>query len=226
MALDQLKAVEREARAKVEAQEQAALAARQEELRLQDQTQALRRQATEKLRAALRLQELRVFGYRLLLTLPLLVVAGWLFSKRRHTQQWPFVWGFIFFAGFTFFVELVPYLPEYGGYVRYSVGIILTLLIGRKAIGSLNRYLERQNITEQLPDLERRKELGYEEALARLGKGVCPGCERAVPLTLEGLDFCPHCGINLHNHCPRCAMRKSAFVRYCHACGADARAES
>ena len=94
--------------------------------------------------------------YRLALTLPLLVVAGWLFVKKRKSTYWPFVWGFILFALFAFFVELVPYLPSYGGYVRYIVGILITLLIGRQAIVSLNRYLEKQRLAEQLPDAQRR----------------------------------------------------------------------
>jgi predicted RNA-binding Zn-ribbon protein involved in translation (DUF1610 family) len=179
--------------------------------------------AASQLTAAQQL-ELRVFGYRLLLTLPLLGAAGWLFAKKRQSTWWPFVWGFIYFALFAFFVELVPYLPSYGGYVRYAVGIVVTVLVGRQAIIGLNRYLERQKQAEAMPDLERRKELGYDTALARLAKKVCPGCERPVDLANTAIDYCPHCGICLFDHCEQCAARKSAFSRFCHACGAAARA--
>jgi len=164
--------------------------------------------------------ELRVFLYRLLLTLPLLAIAAWLFVKKRKGTYWPFVWGFIIFAGFAFFVELVPYLPSYGGYVRYIVGIVLTAVIGRYAILALNRYLEKQKAAELLPDAQRREELSYDVALARLAKGVCPGCERPVDLKNTEIDFCPHCGIGLHDHCHACNTRKSAFAKFCHACGA------
>jgi predicted RNA-binding Zn-ribbon protein involved in translation (DUF1610 family) len=165
---------------------------------------------------------LRVFLYRLLLTLPLLVAAGWLFAKKRQSTYWPFVWGFIFFALFAFFVELVPYLPSYGGYVRYIVGIAVTALVGRQAILALNRYLEKQKLAEQLPDAQRRTGLSYDTALTRLSKGVCPGCERAVDLKNSAIDFCPHCGIGLFDHCKQCSTRKSAFAKFCHACGATA----
>ena len=102
------------------------------------------------------------------------MLAGWLFAKKRKTTYSPFFWGFIFFALFAFFVELVPYLPSYGGYVRYAVGIVVTVLIGRQAIIALNRYLEKQKLVEQLPDAQRREELSYDTALMRLSKGVCP----------------------------------------------------
>jgi hypothetical protein len=220
-ALDGLKALEREALAVMQAQQQKALDARQNAARTSDSLEELEQAARVELREAERAQELRVFLYRLALTLPLLVAAGWLFAKKRKSTYWPFVWGFIFFALFAFFVELVPYLPSYGGYVRYIVGIAITVLVGRQAIVSLNRYLEKQKLAEQLPDAQRREELSYDTALTRLSKGVCPGCERSVDLKNPAIDFCPHCGIGLFDHCGVCEARKSAFAKFCHACGAD-----
>ncbi len=221
-ALDGLKATERQALAAVEAQQQALLDAQQAEARATRSLRELERVAGEQLAGAQRSQELRIFLYRLALTLPLLGIAGWLFAKKRQSTWWPFVWGFIYFALFTFFVELVPYLPSYGGYVRSTVGIVITVLVGRQAILALNRYLERQKQAEALPDVERRKELSYDTALARLAKKVCPGCERPVDLANPAIDYCPHCGICLFDHCGRCTARKSAFARFCQACGAGA----
>lgn len=221
-ALDELKIIERKALADVERQQQHLLDARQAEARAQREMRDLESAASVRLSEELRSQELRVFGYRLLLTLPLLGIAGWLFAKKRQSTYWPFVWGFIYFALFAFFVELVPYLPSYGGYVRYVVGIVVTVLVGRYAIVALNRYLEKQKQAEAMPDVERRKELSYDTALARLAKKVCPGCERPVDLANTAIDFCPHCGICLFDHCGQCKERKSAFARFCHACGAAA----
>jgi hypothetical protein len=220
--LDQLAVAERKALAFVESEQQILLDAQQAEARAQANLRDLEAAARDKLHVELRSQELRVFLYRLTLTLPLLGIAGWLFAKKRQSTWWPFVWGFIYFALFAFFVELVPYIPSYGGWVRYVVGIVITALVGRQAILALNRYLERQKLAETLPDVERRRDLSYDTALARLGKKVCPGCERPVELTNTAIDFCPHCGICLFDHCGQCNERKSAFARFCHACGAAA----
>jgi len=221
-ALDALKQKEDEAERAVGAQRQIALDARQSRQRAAERLAKLEDEARTRMDAENRRVELRVFLYRLALTLPLLVIAGWLFAKKRKSTWWPFVWGFIFFALFAFFVELVPYLPSYGGYVRYAVGILITVLVGRYAIVALNRYLERQKAAESQPDTVRRNELSYDTALARLAKGVCPGCERPVDLKNTEIDFCPHCGIGLFDHCHACTTRKSAFARFCHACGAGA----
>ncbi|MEG1456800.1 MAG: zinc ribbon domain-containing protein, partial [Comamonas sp.] len=116
------------------------------------------------------------------------------------------------------------YLPDYGGYVRYGVGIVVTVLLGRYAILALNRYLEKQKQLEALPEVQRREELSYDVALERLAKSVCPGCERPVDLKNTEIDFCPHCGIGLFDHCGHCKTRKNAFSRFCHACGTPAKA--
>ena len=222
--LDALRLNERKTQQAVEQQEQAALDARQAAAAASERLQELEAEGYELMQVEKRKSDLRVFLYRLALTLPLLAIAGWLFVKKRKGTYWPFVWGFIFFALFAFFVELVPYLPSYGGYVRYVVGIGITALVGRYAIVALNLYLERQKLAEALPDQERRKELSYDVALARLGKSVCPGCERPVDLKNEQIDYCPHCGIGLFDRCGHCSTRKSAFARFCHACGTGSQA--
>jgi len=223
-ALDALKQSENLARVALEEHEQNSLKASQTVDRAESEWSQLREAASPAWVSAMRAVELRVFLYRLAITLPLLVAAGWLFAKQRQSTWWPFVWGFIFFALFAFFVELVPYLPDYGGYVRYVVGIVVTVLLGRYAILALNRYLEKQKLQEALPEVQRREELSYDVALERLAKSVCPGCERPVDLKNTGIDFCPHCGIGLFDHCGHCRTRKSAFSRFCHACGTPAQA--
>lgn len=163
--------------------------------------------------------ELHIFLYRLALTLPLLLLAVYLFLKQRHSRWWPFVWGFNFFAVFAFFVELVPYLPSYGGYVRYIVGIIFTIVIGRYAIIAMQRYIERKQAEEALPSNERQMQLEYDAVQKAFDKNICPSCERGLNFQNEHLDYCPHCGIQLFNYCQQCETRKNAFVHYCCRCG-------
>ena len=225
-ALDDLKAVERSATAEVDKQAQLSVDAEQAERKLQEKLGVLENAAQKQLDKKWRQQQTHVFLYRLALTLPLLGIAAWLFAKKRKTTYWPFVWGFIYFALFAFFVELVPYLPSYGGYVRYIVGIIMTVVGGKYAITALQKYLEQQKLAESQPQLVRREELSYDVALTRLSKGVCPGCERGVDLKDTRNDFCPHCGIGLLNKCGACGFRKSAFSKFCNGCGAQSTANS
>lgn len=219
--LDKLKSNEQKTLEAVQEQQKIVMDIQQENSAAQRSLSDLRSSVSGEYQSARRGQELRVFGYRLLLTLPLLALAGWLFVKKRKGTYWPFVWGFIIFATFTFFFELVPYLPSYGGYVRYAVGILVTFLIGRFGIKAMNRYLERQRLAESMPDAERRKVMGYDEALVKISKKVCPGCERPVDFSNTTIDFCPHCGICIFNKCTSCETRKSAFANFCHACGSS-----
>ena len=168
--------------------------------------------------------ELRVFVYRLAFTLPLLLLAIYLFAQHRRKPYWPFVWGFIFFVGFAFFVELVPYLPSYGGYVRFGVGALMTLVAGSYAIRAFRGYLDRQKALEQTPSTERANALDYDLTMASLAKSACPSCER--PVQLQSDNFCPHCGLTLHEACSNCGTRQIGFARFCLTCGAKDSGES
>ena len=217
--LDALQAALLNSQQKVRAEDVRLLDSEQAIANAQQQLDGFMQGAQQRHDAARRAQQLRVFGLRLAFTLPLLLLAAWLLRGYRKSRYWPFVWGFAFFAMFAFFVELVPYLPSYGGYVRYAVGIVLTLAIGTWGIRRIQAYLERQKTVEARPEAERRQDLGYDLAQARLAKKICPSCERPVNLDDPARDFCMHCGITLFDTCPACGTRKSAFGHYCHHCG-------
>jgi hypothetical protein len=192
---------------------------RQEFNRVDSKANELQQTANDALQAATKAQDIRVFLYRLALTLPLLGIAAWLFIKQRKSQYWPFVWGFIFFALFAFFVELVPYMPSYGGYVRYAVGAMMTVLVGSYGIKAMQRYQAKQAQVEQMPEEERREEIDYEQALQRMTKNICPGCERPINTAAESENFCGHCGMGIFRPCGGCGTRNNAFTRYCKVCG-------
>ncbi len=217
--LDALKAQEQTLSTELSAIEKRQLDRRQAMETIQSQISNMEMTAEDSYYKHQKRTEFRVFVYRLLITLPLLLLAAFLFRRYRHTNAWPFVWGFVFFALFAFFVELVPYLPDYGGYVRYGVGIIVTVVVGKYAIGAMNAYLERKRQEEALSSNERQQQMDYDDALVKIGKGICPSCERSLDFNNADLDFCPHCGIHLFEYCHNCTTRKSTFTHYCFKCG-------
>ena len=218
-ALDQLRTAERAQESQVEALESRRTALEQDRDARGRRVQQLLDAGQSGYNRAVQRMELRVFGLRLLLTLPLLLLAVWLFVNRRKGPRWPFVWGFIFFALFTFFFELVPYLPSYGGYLRYLVGLALTVWGGNYAIAALRRYLERQKAAERQPEQERRQQLSYEAAQIRLARKICPACERPLDTNDVSNNFCMNCGLLVFEPCPRCGTRQTTFSHFCRACG-------
>lgn len=225
-ALDDLKTTEQAAQGARDTvqSERDGLTRRIEAARAAEQT--LQQAAQPAFERATFVQEMKVFGLRLALTLPLLAISAWMLFRKPRGDYWPMKRGFILFSAFAFFVELVPYLPEYGGYVRYGVGIILTLVVGHYVIKGMRAYLKAREADETRAEPERVKSIEYEQAIKKMASRACPGCERPLPV-VEGaqIDYCVHCGMHLFNRCGSCATRKFAFFRYCMSCGTPAAPE-
>lgn len=221
--LDGLKASERRAEIEVEQLDATLLAASQAQDANRDAMSSLQTAATGRFERAQFVSELRVFAIRLAMTFPLLLIAGWLIAKKRSSEYWPLARGFVLFAAFAFFVELVPYLPSYGGYVRYGVGIVASAVAGVYVIRAMRKYVAQRQQVEQQSEAERRRSLPYEEAVKRIGAGVCPGCERGIAGGPNNpSNYCVHCGLRLFDECPTCHVRKNGFFPYCPSCGAAA----
>ncbi|MFM0660961.1 zinc ribbon domain-containing protein [Paraburkholderia sediminicola] len=168
---------------------------------------------------ATRHYELQVFGLRLALTLPILLVAVWLFIRYRKARYWTFVYGFALFALSAFFIELVPYLPNFGGYVRVLVGIVLTVFAGLYMLKAFQRYVERKRLELQQDQGERARAIGYDKAVRSFEKKRCPSCDKQWSLGGDDSTFCVHCGLRLFNLCG-CGGRNFSFFPHCHQCGA------
>lgn len=180
-----------------------------------DQEQAV---AQERFGVANQRYELKVFGYRLLLTLPILLIAVWLFIRFRKVRYWPFVYGFGLFALSAFFIELVPYLPNFGGYVRVLVGIVLTVFAGIYLLRVFQRYVDRKREEMQRSQSDRASAVDYGKALSAHGKKFCPSCDKSYSVGGEGATFCIHCGLKLFEECG-CGGRNFAFFPFCNQCG-------
>ena len=189
---------------------------------LEQQQAALETKANRAFEAARSSHEWTSFLIRFGFVLPVLLLAIQLFRRQRASEQWPFVWGFLLFALFAFFVELVPYLPSFGAYIRYGVGALLTYLGGRALMRWLRAYLIRKQEEQQAPQEERLQQIRYEKALQTLSRRQCPSCERTISSSEAPLpDYCMHCGLRIKAHCPSCDHHHLAFYPYCPSCGSS-----
>jgi predicted amidophosphoribosyltransferase len=122
------------------------------------------------------------------------------------------------FALTAFFVELVPYLPYFGGYVRVLVGIVLTIFAGVYIPRAFQRYVERKRAELHQSQIERARSVDYEKALSAYRKKLCPSCYRPWHLGGEQASFCTHCGLHLFKICG-CSGHNFAFFPFCNQCG-------
>lgn len=195
--------------------------------------------AETKYYAELKHYDLKVFLIRLLFVAPILALGIFFFVRYRRHKFWPLYFGFTLFSLYAFFFGLVPYLPSYGGYVRYAVGIILSAGLGYYAIKSIRQFIENKQAELQVSTQERAKNVQTEVAEKALENHFCPSCGKdfiikkwEFPLkNIESdayklvTDFCRHCGLELFKNCNKCGNKNFAHLPFCSSCGTKPTAE-
>lgn len=182
---------------------------------------------------AIKSYDLKVFLIRLLFVTPVLALGIFFFVRYRNHKFWPLFFGFSLFSMYAFFFGLVPYLPSYGGYVRYAVGILLSAGLGYYAIRSIRRYIEQKQAELKTSTQERAKNVRLEVAEKALENHYCPSCGKdfiikrwETPLKPNEnemyklvTDFCRHCGLELFSNCKNCGNKNFAHLLFCASCG-------
>ncbi len=183
---------------------------------------------------AIRKYDLKVFLIRLLFILPILLLGIYFIIKFRKHKYWPLFLGYVLFSFYAFFFGLVPYLPSYGGYIRYTVGIILSILFGVYAINKIKAFIEQKKKELKVSTTERAKKVQTETAEKALDNHMCPSCgkdfivkkwDKSVSnkdkTSTYGVvtNFCRFCGLELFKKCNNCGSENFAHLPFCSNCG-------
>jgi predicted RNA-binding Zn-ribbon protein involved in translation (DUF1610 family) len=206
--------------------------------KLLEETQILiekeRQEAEKKYLKELKRYELKVFLIRLLFVGPVLAIGIFFIIRFRRHKFWPLFFGFSLFSFYAFFFGLVPYLPSYGGYVRYAVGIILSVGLGYYAIRSIRQFIDKKQAELKVSTQERAKNVQTEVAEKALENHFCPSCgkdfiikrwDAPFPKAPDAesyklaTSFCRHCGLELFKNCAACGNRNFVHLPYCASCG-------
>lgn len=168
---------------------------------------------------------LKIFAVRLLFVCPLLALAIFLVIKYRTGKFAAFIWGYSVFVLWAFFFGLIPYLPSFGGYVQYGVGIVLTIIVGYYVIKYTQNYVREKQKQAQLSSEERSKKIAEAAALRSYTMKVCPSCEHSyMPSVTKSAtlpSFCSHCGLELFSPCKNCSEVNFVHFNFCWKCGAE-----
>ncbi len=196
--------------------------------------------AEKKYEEELKRYDLKVFFIRLLFVAPILALGIFFFIRYRKNKFWPLYFGFTLFSFYAFFFGLVPYLPSYGGYIRYTVGIILSVSLGYYAIKRIRAFIEEKQTELKVSTQERAKNVQIEVAEKALENHFCPSCGKdflikkwELPVKLNDIDtiklatdFCRHCGLELFSNCKTCSNRNFAHLPFCSTCGTKSTKEN
>jgi len=190
--------------------------------------------AYAKYEKALKKHELKVFLIRLIFVAPILVLGIFFFIRYRRHKFYPLFFGFSLFSIYAFFFGLVPYLPSYGGYVRYSVGVVLTVGLGYYAIKRIRQFIEKKQAELKISTQERAKNIQTITAEKALENHFCPSCGKdfllrkwEFPVAKDSetntykfvTTFCRHCGLELFKNCSNCGTKNFAHLLFCSSCG-------
>ena len=191
--------------------------------------------AYEKYGQAIKLYELKVFLIRLAFVAPVLALGIFFFIRYRRRKFYPLYFGFTLYSLYAFFFGLVPYLPSYGGYVRYSVGVILSVGLGYYAIKRIRQFIELKQAELKISTEERAKKIQSTTAEKALELHFCPSCGKDFllrkweyppaisPNAVECYQFvttyCRHCGMTLFKKCAHCGTKNFAHLPFCSSCG-------
>lgn len=190
--------------------------------------------AYEEREKAIRKYNLKVFLIRLLFILPILILGIFFIIKFRRHKYWPLFLGFVLFSFYAFFFGLVPYLPSYGGYIKYTVGIILSILFGVYAINKIRNFIEEKKKELKISTTERAKKVRTETAEKALDNHMCPSCGKDFIVKkwdksagekdkseTYGIvtNFCRFCGLELFKKCKKCNSENFAHLPFCSNCG-------
>jgi predicted RNA-binding Zn-ribbon protein involved in translation (DUF1610 family) len=189
--------------------------------------------ANEQYEVAYEAYNLKVFLFRLLFVGPILLLGIYFFIRFRNHKFWPLFFAFTLFSIYAFFFGLVPYLPSYGGYIRYTVGVIISAGLGYYAIKSIRKYLDEKKAELKISTEERANKVETQVAEKALENHFCPSCGKdfilkkwEFPLKVNETtlyqhvtDFCRHCGLELFSDCKSCGQKNFAHLPFCSSCG-------
>jgi predicted RNA-binding Zn-ribbon protein involved in translation (DUF1610 family) len=176
---------------------------------------------------------LKLAALKLLILIPLLLLASWLLAKRRGSIYFTLILSFSAATLLKSLLIIDEYFPD--RWVQYILTIVLLLVIARLLI-----YLIRSVVFPKQSSLLQQYREAYESFL-------CPVCEypirvgprrylfwtrrtvNKIVLPSEGQwqeEFytCPACGTGLFKTCEACHQVRHALLPYCHHCGTSTEA--
>ncbi|GMT48518.1 MAG: hypothetical protein IEMM0008_0057 [bacterium] len=232
--LDKLRAIEDAWQTKIDVAKKASSKLLTHQRGIISKRSRIRAEGNNKYWEARRTFTIKIFFVRLAIILPIMILAFILLVKFKTSKFKSLIWGYAIYAVYAFFFGLVPYLPSFGGYIRYAIGALLTLFIGYYTIKRLTVFTARKKAELEESREGRLNKIKHETAIKAYKSHSCPSCERdflsnkwspkskkllTPVLEEEAPSFCHHCGLILFDKCPKCSHRNFIHFPYCSNCG-------